>query len=71
VELERALELVGRSEAMAFEPLIRVELAELARRRGDAHGRERELRRAQRLCAQIGATGHAARLAGELEPLRS
>ena len=71
VELERALELMERSEAMAFEPLIRVELAELARRRGDEHGRERELLTAQRLCEQIGASDRAARLAGELEPLRS
>ena len=35
-ELGRALELSQRLEIVAFEPLIRVELAELARRRGDA-----------------------------------
>lgn len=40
---------------MAFEPLIRTELAELARRRGDDESHERELRAAQRLYAEIGA----------------
>ena len=70
-ELGRALELAQRSQAAAFEPLIRVELAELARRRGNEEERERELRTAQRLFAEVGASGQATRLAPELEPLRS
>ena len=70
-ELERALELTERSESMAFAPLIRVELAELARRRGDDEARERELRAAQRLFAEMGASGQSTRLAAELEPLRA
>ncbi len=70
-ELERGLRLARESESKAVEPLIRVELAELARRRGDEEGRERELREAQRLFTEIGASGHAARLATELQPARS
>jgi adenylate cyclase len=70
-ELRRALDLTERSAATAFEPLIRVELAELARRRGDYEARERELRAAQRLFAEMGASGQSTRLAAELEPLRS
>jgi tetratricopeptide (TPR) repeat protein len=69
--LERGLELVERSEGRAFEPLLRVELAELARRRGDDEGRGRELREAERLFTEFGASGHAAGLAGELEALPS
>jgi adenylate cyclase len=69
--LERGLELVRESEALAFEPLLRVELAELARRRGDEETRERELREAQRLFTEMGANGEATRLAGELAPLSS
>ncbi|MBA3298839.1 MAG: AAA family ATPase [Thermoleophilaceae bacterium] len=56
-KLERALELIRKSEAMAFEPLVRTELAELARRRGDDESHERELRAAERLYAEIGASG--------------
>jgi tetratricopeptide (TPR) repeat protein len=40
--------------------------ADLAALRGDPTARERHLREAQRLYAEIGATGHAARLANEL-----
>ena len=70
-ELERALELALRTEAKALEPLIRAELAELARRRGDDEARERELREAQRIFEQLGASERAASVARELEPLRS
>ena len=46
--------------------MIHVELAELARQNGDEAERERELSEAHRLFTQIGATGHAERLAGRL-----
>src|SRR5437773_3170327 len=47
--LARALELARDTGAKAFEPLVHVELAELARQSGDQEGRERELREAYRL----------------------
>ena len=52
--------------ARADEPLVHVELAELARQRGDEESALRELREAHRLFTEIGATGHAERLAVEL-----
>jgi len=64
--LARALELARDTEAKAFEPLVHVELAELARQSGDEEGRERELREAHRLFTEIGASGHAERLELEL-----
>jgi class 3 adenylate cyclase/tetratricopeptide (TPR) repeat protein len=64
--LARALELARDTGARAFEPLVHVELAELARQSGDQGGRERELREAHRLFAEIGASGHAEHLAAEL-----
>ena len=64
--LARTLELARQTGAKAYEPLVHVELAELARQSGDQDGRERELREAHRLFSQIGASGHAERLAGEL-----
>jgi hypothetical protein len=51
-------------------PFILEERAKLARSRGDAAGHERELRESHRLYREMGATGHADRLApevGELE----
>jgi adenylate cyclase len=62
VTLARALELAGQTDAKAFEPLVHVELAELARRTGDAAGRERALRKAHQLFTAIGASAHARRL---------
>jgi hypothetical protein len=53
-------------EARSEEPLVRVELAELARLTGDDVGRERELRKAHTLFAEMGAEGHAAALSREL-----
>jgi hypothetical protein len=50
----------------AFEPLVHVELAELARQGGEEEECQRELREAQRLFTEIGASGHAERLAGAL-----
>ena len=64
--LERALELARQTETKSLEPLVHVELAELERQGGDEAGRERELREAHRLFTEVGATGHAERLAGKL-----
>jgi len=67
--LARALELARDTGAKAFEPLVHVELAELARQSDDHEGRERELRDAHCLFSEIGATGHAERLSAELATL--
>ena len=64
--LGRALELVRETGAKAYEPLVHVELAELARQSDDQEGHERELRKAHRVFSEIGARGHAERLAAEL-----
>jgi tetratricopeptide (TPR) repeat protein len=64
--LARSLELARETGAKAFEPLVHVELAELARLSGEAEECQRELREAHRLFTEIGATGHMERLAGEL-----
>jgi len=65
--------LVERMAALAEDSGFRLYLpqavelrADLAALRGDPAARERHLRAAQRLYAEIGATGHAARLANEL-----
>ncbi len=47
-------------------PRIGVERAKLARLVGDEAGRERHLREAHRLYTEMGATGHAERVAKEL-----
>jgi hypothetical protein len=65
--LTQASTLAGRYGAKAFEPLIHVERAELARQTGDQSRRERELREAHRLFAEIGATGWTQRLARDHE----
>jgi len=64
--LARALELARDTGAKAFEPLVHVELAELARQRGDQEGRKRALREAHRLFTEIGATARADEMAREL-----
>ncbi len=64
--LARTLELTRDGDTKAFEPLVHVELAELAGQSGDQERRERELLEAHRLFTQIGATGHAERVAAEL-----
>ena len=64
-ELGRALGLARTTGSKAAEPLIRVELGELARRRGDEVGCARELREAHRLFTEIGAGARAARLEAE------
>jgi len=58
---------VGETEARCREPIVHEISAELARLRADEATRERELRQAHRLFAEMGATGHAERLAKELE----
>jgi adenylate cyclase len=69
-EVEEAVE---RAEALCEETGIRVHLppllevrAALAKRRGDPEEARRSLREAHRLYTEMGATGHAKRLAGEL-----
>ena len=64
--LERASEWLGESGARAFEPQILEVRAELAGVVGNQASRERELREAHRLYTEMGATGHAKRLAKEL-----
>ena len=62
----RAEELVVTKGALGFEPMIHVERAELARQNGDQDESEQELREAHRLFTQIGAGGHAEKLAARL-----
>jgi tetratricopeptide (TPR) repeat protein len=69
-EVEKA---VGRAEALCQETGMRVHLppllevrAALAQRRGNPQEARRNLREAHRLYTEMGATGHAKRLAGEL-----
>ena len=60
--LARAMTLVEQTGAKSQEPFIHVELAELARLRGDEARRQRELRAAHRRFTDMGAMGHAERL---------
>jgi tetratricopeptide (TPR) repeat protein len=64
--LARAFELVRETGAKAYEPHILEARAELARALGDEATYKRQLREAHRLFVEIGATGHAKRLAKEL-----
>ena len=64
--LARALQLVRETGTKVQEPPVHVELAELARQSGEEEEHQRELREAHRLFSEIGAGGHAERLAGEL-----
>ncbi len=61
--LAAAQRLVERTGSRAEQPHIHLARAELAGALGDAETRRRELREAQRLFAEIGATGWAARVA--------
>jgi tetratricopeptide (TPR) repeat protein len=69
-EIDRALrrlaELVDETGARSYAPFLHVERAELARLRGDDSARRAELEEARSLFAEMGATPHADRLAGEL-----
>jgi tetratricopeptide (TPR) repeat protein len=64
--LERALALVHSTGARSFEPQIHVERARLAGLLSDVPGRQQWLREALRLFTEMGATGHAERVAREL-----
>jgi tetratricopeptide (TPR) repeat protein len=70
-QLAQALEICRRTGGRSLEPVIHVELAELARLGGDEATRERELQQAHRIFTEIGAAAHADRLAGDLETLTS
>ncbi|MFY9586254.1 MAG: adenylate/guanylate cyclase domain-containing protein [Actinomycetota bacterium] len=60
--LSHAMTLIHSTGAVGIEPMVREELAELARLTGDEKKHERELREAHRLYAKMGAAGHLARL---------
>ncbi len=64
--LDRALELVRATEGRVLEPQIIEERARLAALRGDDGVAAGELRRAHALYVEIGAEGHAERLAEEI-----
>jgi tetratricopeptide (TPR) repeat protein len=58
--------LIDETEARCREPIVHEVSAELALLRGDVATGERKLREAHRLFAQMGATGHAERIASLL-----
>jgi hypothetical protein len=64
--LSRAHELVRHLSARSLEAHIHLMLAELAPRREDEAVWRNELTEAHRLFTEIGASGHAERVAGEL-----
>jgi adenylate cyclase len=67
--LKRAQELIDETGGESRRPHLDELQAELAHARGDADGRERHLRGAHHLYAEMGAVAHAARMAQELEAL--
>ena len=66
-EVERTLSdasaLLDETEARCREPIVHEISADLARLRGDEATRDRELREAHRLFLEMGAAGHAERIA--------
>ncbi len=64
--LARVSEIIGETELRSREPRIHERRAALARLLGEDAAHERELREAHRLFSEMGATGHAERLAREL-----
>jgi len=64
--LEESVACIEETGARALVPMQHEARAELERSCGDAAAAERELREAHRLYAEMGATGHAERLAREL-----
>jgi hypothetical protein len=64
--LAEVLQLVEQTGAERWRPHIHVERAELHRLTGDPAAARRELTEAHRLFAEMGATGHAERIAREL-----
>ena len=67
--LGRAVELIEEFGARVYRPQVCEERAELARLRGDEAARRREQREAHRHYTEMGATGHAERLAREQSPV--
>src|SRR5262245_37829377 len=65
-ELDRADALVAETGGALARPALLCLRAELARRRGDASGRESALREAHRLALAMGASGHAESIAEAL-----
>ena len=63
--LDRADALVQTTGARSYAPQILVERARLAALRGDSEAAQRRLHEAHRLFTDMGATGHARRLAEE------
>jgi tetratricopeptide (TPR) repeat protein len=68
--LARIDALVRETGARGYRPFAAELRAELARAGGDASAAERELAKARRLFAELGASGHAERVARELEARR-
>ena len=66
-DLRRAQAIAKETGARAYEPFVYEERSNLARLTGDDATHQRELREAHRLFTEMGATGHAERLAKELE----
>ena len=64
--LTRVESLIEETGARGYRPFVYEERAELARLLGDEATQQRELREAHRLYTEMGATGHAERLAKEL-----
>jgi len=65
--LDSAADVAQHCAAGVYEPAIHEERAHLARRCGRLDDAERELQEALRLYREIGAHGHAARLAASSE----
>ncbi len=65
--LHQALNLVEETGGRSREPHIHEARAELAQLQGTGTTRERELGEAHRLYTEMGATGHAERVARELD----
>jgi hypothetical protein len=64
--LAEASQLIEQTGAERWRPHLHVERAELHRLMGDTEAARRELTEAHRLFKQMGATGHAARIAREI-----
>jgi hypothetical protein len=69
--LAHALVLAGQIEARSEEPLIRLELAELAGLMGNEVARRHELQEAHRLFSEVGATARAEQATRQLDVLMS
>jgi tetratricopeptide (TPR) repeat protein len=65
--LARAQALIRDTEARAYAPFVEEERARLATLLGDAPGAQQHLREAHRLFTEVEATGHAERVAKDLQ----